>query len=123
MPLKPDNSGFLSLLAGCPGAEGFLHIRVREKRDAQVAKNRTLHNAVHIGTARYLLCVDADLRDMATSVGDGRAVDDAVEIGPQRVGHAHGAGCTGGVHRVAGEAGSFEFFASKADRARFAMSA
>ena len=66
-----------------------------------------------------------NLNLLAVVVGvlDGSAVDDAIEAGPERGAHAHGAGLAGGVERVAGERKLLEVLGGEADGADLGVGA
>jgi hypothetical protein len=80
-------------------------------------------DAGHVGAFGYFSCGDLDLAAELIGVGDGGAVDDAIEAGPEGVCHAHGAGLAGGVEGVALERKTFEFFAGEADGADLGVGA
>jgi hypothetical protein len=62
-----------------------------------------------------------NLEAILVGIGDGGAKYNAVESGPKRVGHAHGARLAGGVHRVPGQGRALQLLARKANGARFGV--
>ena len=101
----------------------MLHVGVREESEAGVAFDGAFDGTGHVGALRYFGGGDLDLQAEAVGVGDGGAVDDAVETGPERAGHAHGAGFAGGVERVAAERKALELLAGEADAANLGVGA
>ena len=105
------------ILARTPGSEGFLHVGMREKRFAQIAQDWTVYATGHIRAPRDFSSWNMNLDAKLVGIGDGRPKYDAVESGPKRVGHAHGARLAGGVHRVPSQGRALELLASKANSA------
>jgi len=101
----------------------LLHVGVREESEAGVALDGAFDEAGHVGALRYFGGRDLDLQAEAVGVGDGCAVDDAVEAGPESAGHAHGAGLAGGVEGVAAERKTLELLAGEADAADLGVGA
>ena len=115
---------YVRLLGGGPGFEGLLHVGVGEEGEALlVAEGADDFGGGHVGALREFGGGDADLAAEAVGVGDGGAVDDAVEAGPEGVGHAHGARLAGGVEGVATEGEGAEAAAGAADAAEFGVGA
>ncbi len=80
-------------------------------------------DAGHVGTFGYFASRDLDLAAELVGVGDGGAVDDTIEAGPEGVCHTHGAGLAGGVEGVALQRETLEFFAGEADGADLGVGA
>ncbi len=108
---------------GSPGLEGALHVGVCKECKAKFVFDGANDFGVHVGAGGDLGGGDEDLAAEAVGVGNGGTVDDAVEAGPERVGHAHGAGLACGVHGVALERGALELLAGEADGADLGMGA
>src|SRR6267142_1428364 len=109
------------MLARTPGSKGLLHSGVREQRVAQIAQDWTVHATGNVRTPCNFLCRDVNLEAVAVRVGDGRAIYDAVESGPKRIGHAHRAWLAGGIHRVPGQGWALQLLAGKANGARLGV--
>src|ERR1700726_1916594 len=71
-----------SFLARAPRAKRFEHVRMREKRIAQLSQHRSVHDATHVCALRHFLGGDVNLEAMPVGIRDGRAKDDAVQLGP-----------------------------------------
>jgi len=104
-----------------PRSKGFLHIGVRKKRGTQISQDWSVHAARHVRAPRHFLRGNMNLEAMPIGVGNGRAEYDAVESGPQRVGHAHRARLASGVHRVSGQGRTLQLLAGQANGARFGV--
>jgi hypothetical protein len=62
---------------------------MREERVAEIAENRAFDGAGHVGTFGDLCSGNVDLQTVAIGVVDGGAVNNEIEFGSDRVGHAH----------------------------------
>src|SRR5579862_3758734 len=96
---------------------------MRKKGYTQIAEHGPFDDAVHIGAARDFLSVNMYLADKAVSVRNRCAVDDAIELRPESVSHAHRTRLARGIHRITRQEGLFQFLAGEADGAGFAVSA
>lgn len=96
---------------------------MREERVAEIAENRAFDGAGHVGTFGDLRSGNVDLQTVAIGVVDGGAVNNEIELGSDRVGHAHWARLAGAIHRVAGKRRLLELFAGEADGAHFGVGA
>ena len=104
-----------------PSAKSFLHIRMREKGDAKIAQHGAVDDGQHVGAAGDVARGNVDLEAKAGGVGDGGAVDDAIDARPERVGHAHRARLARGIHCVAGERRTLQLFAGEAHGAQLGV--
>lgn len=96
---------------------------MREESEAGVAFDGAFDETGHVGALRYFGGGNLDLQTEAVGVGDGGAVDDAVEASPESACHAHGARFAGGVERVTAERKSLKLLAGEADAADFGVGA
>jgi len=92
-----------------------------KKSIAFVAKNGAVDDAFHVAACCNLGGRDVNLIAVAIGVGDGGAVNYAIDASPERGAHAHGAGLAGGVEGVTGERNCLESFCSFADGADLGM--
>ena len=111
------------LFARAPGGEGLQHIRVGKKSVTLCAKKRAINGAGHVAASGHFLRGDLDLATVTVGIGDGGAVDDTIQTGPESIGHAHRARLAGGIHSVAGQGECFESFCGLANGAKFGVGA
>ena len=64
-----------------------------------------------------------NLEAVPVGVGNGGAIYDAIEPGPERISHAHRARLAGGVHRVPGQRRALQFLAGQPNGARLGVGA
>ncbi len=76
---------------------------------------------MHVRASCYFRSGNVDLVTVPIGIGNGGAKDDAIEPGPESIGHAHGARLTGGIHGVAGEARGLKLLAGEANGTEFGM--
>src|ERR1017187_10117891 len=103
---SPSYNGDLSSLfrsAGLPAAKGPQHVGMGKESIAFVAKNRTVHRASHIAPRGHFTSGNLNLIAMAICVFNRRAVDHAIQTGPQCCAHAHRARFAGGIKCVTGQ--------------------
>jgi len=86
-----------------------------------VAENGADDEALHVAARGDFCSWDVNLIAMAICIGNGSSVDHAIETGPERGAHAHGARLAGGVERVAGKRNRFEPFGGLAYGAHFGV--
>ena len=113
----------LLVSAGLPGAKGPQHVGVGEKSITFIAQDGTVDDALHVAARSDLGGGDLDLVAVAIGVGNGGAVDDAIETGPESRAHAHGTGLAGGVECVAGKREFLEALGGEADGTDFSVGA
>jgi len=94
---------------------------MREERAAEIAENGTVDDAGHLRALGDLYSRNVNLQTVAVGVVDRGAVNDAIELGPESVGHAHRAWLTCGVHSVSRKRRLPEFLACKAHGADFGV--
>jgi len=88
-----------------------------------VVQHGAIHDAMHIATGGHFCCWNLNLAAVPVAVFNGCAKDDAIEAGPERCAHAHGAGFAGGVEGVTGKGDAFESLGGQADGAHLGVGA
>ena len=96
---------------------------VSKKSIAFVTQDGTFNDAAHVAPRSYFSGRNLNLVAVAVGIGNGGAVNHAIETRPKCGAHAHWAGLAGGVKRVAGQRDLLEPPSGEANRAHLCVSA
>jgi hypothetical protein len=86
-----------------------------------LAQHRTLDFAAHVAALRYFARMNVNLAAVAIGIFNGRSVDHAIQPGPKRGAHAHGARLAGGVKRITGQRNALELLRGQANGSHLGM--